>query len=463
MEIGHSPNQVKPKLREIHMQSAVHQGQQGILLTDPLGLSERRLFVPVALAPLLPLIDGSRDLGALRIGFELRTGIPLSPSVIENLISELDISRFLDNALFAQAVKAATEEYKQAKSRSPIMAGKSCSGDPQELAALLQGQLDEGRLKRVQGQVPAGGLGVSPNSKIPLSPPLPKGDSGGLSPRGLKTSSETPSDGVADMPPWAADIKGIISPHIDFLRGGPVYGQVWATAAPAVREADLIVILGTDHNGGEGEITLTRQSYETPWGIIPTDQEVVNKIAALAGEDAVFGGELRHRGEHSVEAALIWAHYLTRDRPCQVVPILCGSFESFIRQNVSPSQGRSISATIEVLRQTANKRRTIIVAAADLAHVGPAFGDLLPLDLAARASLEAQDRRLIEVLGKADPEAFFDEIRGDGDQRRICGIPPIFIALSVLSGLAGSPAGYAQCPASEDGTSIVSICGMVYH
>ena len=411
MELGHSPNQVKPKLREIHMQSAVHQGQQGILLTDPLGISERRLFVPTALAPLLPLIDGSRDLGTLRTGFELRTGIPLSPSVIENLISELDISRFLDNALFAQAVRAATDEYRQAKSRLPIMAGKSCSGDPQELAALLQEHLGA----------------------------------------------------MADTPSWASDIKGVISPHIDFPRGGPVYGSVWATAAPAVKEAELVVMLGTDHNGGEGEITLTRQSYETPWGIIPTDQEVVNKIAALAGEDVVFGGELRHRGEHSVEAALIWAHYLTRDRPCQVVPILCGSFESFIRQNVSPSQGRSISATIEVLRQTANKRRTIIVAAADLAHVGPAFGDLLPLDLAARASLEAQDRRLIEVLGKADPEAFFDEIRGDGDQRRICGIPPIFIALSVLSGLAGSPAGYAQCPASEDGTSIVSICGMVYH
>jgi hypothetical protein len=393
------------------MQSAVHQGQQGILLTDPLGISERRLFVPTALAPLLPLIDGSRDLGALRIGFELRTGIPLSPSVIENLISELDISRFVDNALFAQAVRAATDEYRQAKSRLPIMAGISCPGDPQELAALLQEHLGA----------------------------------------------------MADTPSWAADIKGIISPHIDFPRGGPVYGKAWATAAPAVKEAEVVVILGTDHNGGEGEITLTRQSYETPWGIVPTDQEVVDQIAALVGEDAVFGGELRHRGEHSVEAALIWAHYLMKARPCRVVPILCGSFESFIRQNVSPSQGRSIAATIEVLRQTANKRRTIIVAAADLAHVGPAFGDLLPLDLAARASLEAQDRRLIEVLGKADPEAFFDEIRGDGDQRRICGIPPIFIALSVLSGLAGSHAGYAQCPASEDGTSIVSICGMVYH
>ncbi len=401
---------MNPKLRAINIQPAVHRGQQGVLLADPLGITESSLFVPTALAPLLPLIDGSRDLGTLRTGFELRTGIPLSPRVIENLISELDASTFLDNAHFAQALRSATEEYRRAQSRPPIMAGRSCPGDPKELAELLRGHLDQ----------------------------EPK------------------------APPWAADIKGVISPHIDFLRGGPIYGGVWATAAPSVKEAELIVILGTDHNGGEGEITLTRQSYETPWGIVPTDRDVVDKIAALAGDGAVFGGELRHRGEHSVEAALIWAHYLMRDRPCRAVPILCGSFESFIHQKVNPSTSGAISATIEVLRETVGRHRTIIVAAADLAHVGPAFGDLLPLDLAARARLEAQDRRLIGILGRADPQAFLDEIRTDGDQRRICGIPPIYITLAVLAGMEGTSTGYAQCPASEEGTSIVSICGMVY-
>ena len=279
----------------------------------------------------------------------------------------------------------------------------------------------------------------------------------------MKVSQETLSGRVADQPAWAADIKGIISPHIDFPRGGPIYGNVWATAAPSVEEAELIVILGTDHNGGEGGITLTRQSYETPWGVVPADQDVVDGIVALAGEDAVFAGELRHRGEHSVEAALIWAHYLMMDKPCCVVPILCGSFKSFIHQKVNPSTSSAVSATIEVLRGTIAKRRIIIVAAADLAHVGPAFGDVLPLDLAARARLEAQDRRLMEILTKADPEAFLEEIRTDGDQRRVCGIPPIYITLAVLAGMTGTPAGYAQCPASEDGTSIVSICGMVYH
>ena len=404
------PDQANPKLRPVQMQPAMHQGQQGIVLADPLGITDRSLFVPVALAPLLALIDGSRDLGTLRTGFELRTGIPLSPLVIENMIHELDAARLLDNAQFAKAVRAATDEYRHAKSRAPIMAGRSCPSDPQELASLLQEHLD------AAGEAPA----------------------------------------------WAADIKGIISPHIDFARGGPIYGRVWAAAEPAVQDAELIVILGTDHNGGEGEITLTRQSYETPWGIVPTDQEVVSRITAMAGEDAVFTGELRHRGEHSVEAALIWAHYLTRDKPCRAVPILCGSFEPFIRQNVNPSTSGAISATIEVLRDIASGCRTIIVAAADLAHVGPAFGDLLPLDLAARARLEAQDRRLIKIMEQADPGAFLEEVRTDGDQRRICGIPPIYVTLAVLTGTEGTVTGYAQCPASEDGTSIVSLCGMVF-
>lgn len=394
------------------MQPAVHRGQQGVLLADPLGITESSLFVPTALTPLLPLIDGSRDLGTLRTGFELRTGIPLSPRVIENLISELDAAAFLDNAHFAQAFVTATEEFRQARSRPPIMAGRSCPGDPHDLARLLQEHLDS----------------VTPAAQ-----------------------------------PWAADIKAVISPHIDFPRGGPIYGGVWATAAPSVKEADLIVILGTDHNGGEGEITLTRQCYETPWGIVPTDQEVVDRIATLAGDDAVFTAELRHRGEHSVEAALIWAHYLIKDKSCRVVPVLCGSFDSFIHQKANPATSGAISATIKTLREIATSRRTIVVAAADLAHVGPAFGDLLPLDLAARAKLEAQDRRLLDILSRADPEAFLEEIRTDGDQRRVCGVPPIYITLAVVAGAEGTSIGYAQCPASEDGTSIVSICGMVYH
>lgn len=407
---------MNPRLRAIRLEQTVHQGQPGIVLADPLGLGDRMLFVPAALGPLLALMDGTRDAGALRTGFELRTGVPLSPAVVDGLLRELDDALFLDNDRFTRAVRSATEEYRRAPSRPPIMAGRSCPGDPQELGGLLDGYLEAGRA----------------------------------------------ACGQSESPGEAREVRGVISPHIDFPRGGPVYGMVWAAASPAVREAELMVVLGTDHNGGEGGVNLTRQSYETPWGIVPTDREVVNRIAALAGEEAVLGGELRHRGEHSVEAALTWAHALRRENPCPAVPVLCGSFDLFIREGASPAGSGPLAAAVEVLRETAARRRTLVVAAADLAHVGPAFGDALPLDLAARARLGAQDRQLMEVLGRADPEAFLDEIRRDGDQRRICGTAPIYLMLAVLAGVMGVPAGYAQCPASEDGTSIVSICGMVF-
>ena len=401
-----------PKLREVRAQPVLHRGQQGVLLSDPLGISQRGLFVPRALSPVLTLLDGSRDLGMVRTGFELRTGIPISTSIMEKLVSELDNALLLNNERFAQAHQVAIDDFRHAASRQPILIGKCYPEDPQEIRALLQRYLDQAE---------------------------------------------------KDDPQTTGEVKGLISPHIDFARGGPIYARVWAKAASALEETELVVILGTDHNGGEGEITLTRQNYETPWGILPTARELVDEIARLAGEARVFGNELHHRGEHSVEAALIWLHYLLGNRRCDILPVLCGSFHSFIDQGESPLQGTSISATVEIIRKAATDRRTLIVAAADLAHIGPAFGDHLPLDLAGRARLAEQDQRLTDILRQGNAEAFFEEIRGEGDQRRICGMPPIYITLSVLSEVKGSLTGYAQCPASDDGTSLVSICGMVYH
>ena len=45
-------------------------------------------------------------------------------------------------------------------------------------------------------------------------------------------------------------IRGVVSPHIDYARGGPVYKAVWSAAEQAVQDADLAIIFGTDHSGG---------------------------------------------------------------------------------------------------------------------------------------------------------------------------------------------------------------------
>ncbi len=403
-------NTMKLKLREVRSQPVVEKGQQGILLSDPLNLSQKVMFIPGSLALLLVLMDGTRDIGTLKAGFDLRTGITLSNSVLDHLVSQLDEALFLENERFNQAYKAAVDDYRSAASRSPVLMGKSLPENSTELKANLEHYFDQ-----------------------------------------LKNADlESPSV-----------VKGLISPHIDFERGGHIYAEVWSKAKAAVRQAELIVILGTDHNEGSGRITLTYQNYETPWGVIPTAQEVVDEFEREIGQ-CIFDCEINHRGEHSIEAAIIWLHYLLGDKPCYVLPILCGSFQSFIERGESPLKADHVASAVEILKRVTSQRRTIVVAAADLAHMGPAFGDPYPLDLIGRAGMERQDTELITIMCRGDAEGFYTEIQNERDCRHVCGVPPIYITLSVLSGASGKPTGYAQCPASEDGTSLVSICGILY-
>ncbi|HSJ58005.1 MAG TPA: AmmeMemoRadiSam system protein B, partial [Anaerolineae bacterium] len=107
------------------------------------------------------------------------------------------------------------------------------------------------------------------------------------------------------------------------------------------------------------------------------------------------------------------------------------------------------------------ERRTLVVAAADLAHVGPAFGGQRIVDFIARGQLQSADQRLLQTVYAGDAQAFFSQIQAEGDKRNVCGVPPIYLTLRVLGESKGTPAGYAVCPADPQGTSFVTIAGVV--
>ena len=49
------------------------------------------------------------------------------------------------------------------------------------------------------------------------------------------------------------------------------------------------------------------------------------------------------------------------------------------------------------------------------------------------------------------------------DQRRICGLTPIYLALRVLGeGVSGQVTAYDQCPADPMGGSLVSVAGVIW-
>jgi predicted class III extradiol MEMO1 family dioxygenase len=80
----------------------------------------------------------------------------------------------------------------------------------------------------------------------------------------------------------------------------------------------------------------------------------------------------------------------------------------------------------------------------------------------AKASLSAADRKLMDAMARGDAEDMFQQVKREGDRWKICGLAPIYLALRLLGSTNGSMAGYAQCPADQQETSLVSICGMLF-
>jgi AmmeMemoRadiSam system protein B len=398
---------MNPRLRPLQIVPMVHQGQPALLLRDPLHLNERMVVVPQQLGAALALMDGTRDLNALRAALMIRAGLRLSNGELQQIVNQLDQALLLHNERFLEACETALTRYQQAAYRHPASAGASYPSEPNQLAAMLDGYLD-----------------------------------------GIPAAE-------------AFQGRGLISPHIDYERGGAVYAEVWQRMTGMAREAEIAVILGTDHNGSEGMLTLTHQNYATPYGVLPTATDVVDAVAEAMGPDLAFQEELHHIGEHSIELAAVWLHHVRERQPLELVPILCGSFQHFISTPFEPGTDATFGQALEALKGALNGRKALVVAAGDLAHVGPAFGDPVPVDFAGRARLMAADDALVETICQGDAEAFYRQIEAEKDRRNVCGLAPIYLTLRLLGETSGERAGYDRCPADQNGSSWVSICGIV--
>lgn len=402
-----SQNNTFPKLRNVGGHSITHNGQQGLILRDPLQLSEHNVFVPQELVAALSLLDGTNDIPTVQAKLAARIGMPVPSNLMHDFINALDDAYLLDNHRAAEAMQHAIEIYRAADSRPPASAGISYPAHADQLGKMFNAYLAE------------------------LYP--------------------TPKD--------RPGIRGVLSPHIDYQRGGPVYARTWASAASAARSAELAVIFGTDH-AGSGRVTLTQQSYATPYGIMPTDQAVVSRLGKTLGSDIIFADELHHRAEHSIELSLNWLHHMRGGEPCAVVPILCGSFQEFISGDKSPSDDSTVTLTVEILWEIVSTRRTLFVASADLAHIGPAF-DTPPLGWVEKAQTKLADTQLMKAICEGNAEAFFSILKAESDCRNVCGIAPIYFMLRALGETIGEVTGYDRCPADKFNTSIVSIAGIV--
>lgn len=406
-----------PKLRSLSIRYHTQDGYPYFLFCDPLQITTASLLVPQSLARVLAFCDGAHDPSAMVAAFYHDSGIQLPLVRVEELLATLDEALMLENQRFFAAYERTVADYRQAPHRTAALAGLSYPDQKQQLWRLLQDYLEE----------------------------------------------------VDHIEPLAIDWSkpvGLLSPHIDYPRGGAVYAQVWKRAAQIAQEAELVIILGTDHTGSD-LFTLTRQNYATPYGVLPTAIPIIDQLAQVIGEEAAFAGELRHRGEHSLELVAVWLHHMRAGQACAVVPILCGGFHEFFKNGRTPAQDPVIAKVVDTLQSAARGRRTVVVASGDLAHVGPAFGGV-PLTATNRIKLRAADEQLIDRMVNGDVEGFWGAIRQVQDANNVCGVSPIYLTMRTLGAaqdvaLRGQSIGYATCPADNQGTSVVTIGGMIFH
>jgi len=382
-----------------------HEGNDMILLRDTEGVTDQSFIVSKPAAFLLSLMDGTRSIEELRDEFQRSVGQLVEIEQIRGLVEAMDSNLFLMNDRFVNRFLGMKDEYEKAAVREACLAGKGYPGEMNGLLAFLDEMLSTGEV------------------------PEPRGE-----------------------------ITGILAPHIDYARGKEVYKQVYGYLRET--ERPLIVLLGTCHAFTERVWNISTKDFATPLGIIPNSPELCDMIRARRElSDCVQ--EWPHRNEHSIELQLPIIQFLTAGRRVEILPILTGSMHGQITGNkgledeelIAPLQGLK-----EVLR--AYGKPYLVVAGADLAHIGAQFGDRFALDPETLSLSKERDEGILRHVKTVDPMGFFSEIRMEEDRRRICGLTPIFLQLSLLQGSRCEIVGYDQwC----DGRSSVSFAGGVFY
>ncbi|MGH7932554.1 MAG: AmmeMemoRadiSam system protein B [Candidatus Binataceae bacterium] len=380
----------KPKIRAVEAFPVEQDGNTFICLRDPSGVAPDPILIGMGAYFLVTLFDGINTLRNLQAAFARRFGDLLPSEQLEQLVDALDQACFLDSPRYRDRIGRLRDEFQRSPHRPAALAGLCYEKEPVPLRAEIEAFF---RMPGGPGRIP-----------------------------------ETRSDAPA--------LSGIIAPHIDPRRGGPAYAHAYGELMTRVRP-ELVVILGTSHYGGGPELfSATRKDYMTPFGAVATDRGFLDRVAARYREGDLFAEELLHRNEHSIEFQALFLAWAFGTNGYQIVPILAGSFHEMVQSGKTPDDDPRVRSFIEVLQAelAGERRRVLIVAGVDFAHVGKKFGDDFSADERVARRVKSEDLALIENIRRGDPDGFFADIARDQDQRKICGLSPMYTQLALLRG-----------------------------
>jgi len=401
-------------------------------LRDPYGFAGT-VALPMGAVVLVTLMNGERTLGEIRQEFQRQVGKSLTLPDVQRIVQQLDEHYFLDNARFAAHRAAMIAKYQALDVRPAAHAGAAYLSDPDALRKQL------GALFTCDG-----GPGLLPWE----------------------------GHATGDIAQHADQrLCGVMSPHIDFQRGGPTFAWAYDRVV-AESDAELFVIFGTAHTPLQGLFSVSRKHFDTPLGTVTTDRGFIDALAdrlAVRGSDNeaahLFNDEMPHCNEHSIEFQALLLQYVLGDRrDYQIVPILVGSFHPFVLHDRLPAETPVVADLVAVLRETiaACDKRVCFIAGVDLAHIGQQFGDDAPLDNTRLTEQWTDDQQLLATACAGDSAGWFRHIAEQQDRHRICGFAPTYTMLEAMQPTRGELLKYDQAVA-DDRSSCVSFASMAFY
>jgi len=415
-----------PRLRSLDFIATEWRGQRVICVRDHEGLLGAPVFLPLPVVTVAMLLDGRREVRDVQVEYLRLTGGILLPSWdIDRIIHDLDAHALLESPRLEARRREVAAAYRAAPYRRMAHADLSYPADPQALAEALDGYLQAAEGASGSVTPASAGPGVPQDEAARLGTP-------GRSGAGVYVGT------TASVSP-----RGVLAPHIDFVRGGPSYGHAYRVLRH-LPEGTCVVVLGVAHAGRSAPYVLTAKGYETPFGVLEVDRPLLDAVCARCPFDA-FADEPVHVNEHSIEFQALFLAHLTRGRRITILPVLCGNLEALCGGR-SPVHVDEVERFIDALRGAiaALGRPVCVVGGVDLSHVGPRFGDGDPVGLALAARTRAFDLGALAYVESGDAEGFWHTVAADGNSHHVCGLGAIYTVVRVLAPVRGQVLNYGQ-------------------
>ncbi|MBU0638242.1 MAG: AmmeMemoRadiSam system protein B [Planctomycetes bacterium] len=376
------------------------QNEVHFALQDRLDISPAPVAVSAAGYFILSCLNGEHTRLDIQTAFARRFGQMIRAAQIDELVRVLDEALLLDNERFVRAYAERRDVYLAAPARDNRAGWPSATALREQLTGIL-------------------------------------------------------ADGIAAP---TEDLRGIIAPHLDNERGAPCYADAYATLA-AAPPADRYVVLGTNHFGRAASAVATRQDFQTPLGLVPTDRDFINLLEQRLGLP-LCEYELDHAVEHSIELQVHLLQVCASGRPFQIVPILCPDpcldLAAGDAQRGLDGLGAGLAGLLAETREG-----TIIIAGADLSHVGQRFGDEEPTTQEFMDGVARHDRHLTSLLGDRQERAFLDALRATSNHTRVCSAGCLYTTLRALPDQPCRILGYHQAANFEAETNVTCMAAAI--